>query len=218
MIAGSAVAALALFVVVGVFTPLMGVREIEIVGASSLDVSELEQSLERLDGVPLAAVNDSDVAQALERFPLVQRYAVERVPPHTLRVRIVERVPVLAIENGDALQHFDAAGVHVGSAEGPVEGVPKAQGGTRQLDSAAFEAGARIVRDMPADLRDRMVEVKASGDQDVTFTTSDGLQVVWGSAEDTRRKAVVLRTLLDALGGRSIELIDVSSPAAPIFR
>lgn len=217
-VVGSSVAALAVFVLVGVFTPLMGVREIEIVGVSAVNADDLEESLARFRGTPLALVSDRDVETAFESFPLIQRYAVERVPPHTLRVRIVERLPVLSIERGDAFRQFDAAGVLVGSSEEPVPGVPLAAGAAAQLESEAFDASARIVRDMPSELRERVVEVKASGDQDVRLTLEDGLEVIWGGPEDTRRKSVVLATMMEALEDRQVELIDVSSSEAPIFR
>ena len=45
-----------------------------------------------------------------------------------------------------------------------------------------------------------------------------GVQVVWGEADETPRKAVVLAAILGALGERPVSLIDVSSSEAPIFR
>lgn len=218
LIAGAAVAGLALFVLVGVFTPAMGVREVEIVGASSANTDDLQKSLASFEGVPLALVNDRDVALALESYPLIQRYAVERIPPHTLRVRIVERVPVLAIEQGDEFRQYDAAGVLIGKTEKRVKGVPVAKGEVARTDSQAFEAAAQILRDIPAELRERITSARATGDQDVTLKLRGGPRVMWGSTEDTQRKALVLDAMLETLEGRQVKLIDVSSPSAPIFR
>lgn len=218
LIVGSSVGALVLFVMVGVFTPVMGVRQFEIVGAEAVSTEDLEESLASFEGTPLALVSDRDVEIALRDFPLIQRYAVERVPPDTLRVRIVERVPVLSIKEDGEFRRYDAAGVLVGSSKKSVKGVPLARGGAAELGTPAFEASARIVRDMPVELRKKVARVKASGDQDVTLTLRGGLRVIWGSPEDTQRKAVVLDAMLKALQGRDVGLIDVSSSEAPIFR
>ena len=79
LVAGGAVVALALFVVVGAFSPLMAVREVQIVGASQVNVDELQGALARFDGTPLALVDEREVHRALEPFPLIQRYSVERI-------------------------------------------------------------------------------------------------------------------------------------------
>lgn len=218
LIALAAVAALALFVIVGAFTPLMAVREVQVVGAGTVNRGDVERALARFDGRPLALVDDADVHRALEPFPLIQRYAVERVPPHTLVVRIEERVPVVSVPSGDGYAFYDAAGVLLGRSDAPPVGVPAASGSVVDLSSAAFQSAARTLRDMPAELREQIVAVAASSAQDVTFTLASGVQVLWGDAERTRFKAVVLQTMLASLGERPVELIDVSSPDAPVFR
>lgn len=219
LIAGAAVAGLALFVLVGAFTPLMAVREVQVVGASTVNQGDVEQALARFDGRPLALVDDADVHRALEPFPLIQRYAVERVPPHTLVVRIEERIPVVSVQEGDeGYAFYDAAGVLLGSGEAPPAGVPAASGSVADLSSAAFQSAARTLRDMPAELREQIVGVAASSAQDVTFTLASGVRVLWGDAERIPSKAAVLQTMLTALGDRPLDLIDVSSPDAPVFR
>ena len=217
-IALGAVGALVVFVSAGVFTPLMAVRSVQVVGAVGVNVAEVEQALARFDGVPLALVHDADVHRALEPFPLIQRYAVELIPPHTLKVRIEERVPVLSIEQDGVFALYDAAGVLLGSADAPPAGVPVASGGITDLTSEAFASASRVLRDMPAELRAQVVSVVASSGQDVTLVLTSGVEVFWGDAEETKRKAVVLTSMVAALGDRAVTHIDVSSSSAPVFR
>jgi cell division septal protein FtsQ len=217
LIAAGAVVALALFVVVGAFTPLMAVREVQVIGAGTVSQGDVERALARFDGRPLALVDDADVHRALEPFPLIQRYAVERVPPHTLVVRIEERVPVVSVQGDDGYAFYDAAGVLLGRGEAPPAGVPAASGSVVDLSSAAFQSAARTLRDMPSGLREQIVEVAASSAQDVTFTLANGVQVLWGDADRIQSKAAVLQTMISSLGDRPVELIDVSSPDAPVF-
>ncbi|QYM76392.1 FtsQ-type POTRA domain-containing protein [Leucobacter luti] len=214
----SAVAALALFVVVGVFTPLMAVREVNIEGASAVNAEEVGAALARFEGVPLALVEDRDVHRALEPFPLIQRYAVERTPPHTMTVRIEERVPVVSLPSAGGVGLYDAAGVLLGSAEAAPAGVPLGSGSLTDRSSDAFRSASRALRDMPAELRAQITSVTASSGQDVTFVLSSGVQVLWGDSDQTRRKSTVLTSMLAALADRPISQIDVSSSEAPVFQ
>jgi hypothetical protein len=71
---------------------------------------------------------------------------------------------------------------------------------------------------MPAELRAQIVSVTGSSAQDVTFTLSSGVEVLWGDADRTRYKAEVLSRMLVALADRGVAHIDVSSAEAPVFR
>nr|WP_245190105.1 FtsQ-type POTRA domain-containing protein [Leucobacter exalbidus] len=206
------------FVAVCAFTPVTAVHEVRVEGAQSVREADVVRALSRFDGVPLALVDDAEVHRALEVFPLIQRYQVERIPPHTLVVQITERVPVITIEHNGTFDQFDAAGVKVGSGKAPAAGVPVGAGAITDRASPAFAAAARVVRDQPAELRARVVSITATSAQDVTLTLDNGLQVTWGGDADTQRKSVVLQSMLTALADRPIENIDVSSPYAPVFR
>lgn len=216
LVAGAAIAGLALFVAVGVFTPLMAVREVRIVGAEQMSTADLEAAMSRFEGVPLALVSDQDVHRALEPFPLIERYAIERIPPQTLVLRIEERDAVVAIERDGAFALYDPAGVLLGTAAERPEGVPLAAGAVLDPSSPAFQAAARIIRDLPEDVRTGLAGVQASTPQDVTLTLAGGTEVIWGGTEETQRKAVVVRSLIASLGFPA--MIDVSAPDNPVFK
>lgn len=218
LVAGGAVAALALFIALCAFTPLTAVRDVQITGAKAVPEEDLQRALSRFEGVPLALVDDGEVHKALEVFPLIQRYKVERVPPHTLLVQVEERLPVIAIKGEGGFEQFDAAGVKVGVSETATEGVPEGRGAVSDRTSPAFGAAARIIRDIPVELRAQVRSVEASGAQDVALTLTSGLRVAWGDDSRSARKAIVLQTMLTALGDRALEVVDVSSPDAPVFQ
>lgn len=218
LIAGGAVVALVLFVLAGVVTPLTAVRTVEVAGTALVDAKEVKQALSQFEGVPLALVDDDDVHRALEPFPLIQRYALERIPPHTLLVRLEERLPVLSMEIDGKFGLYDAAGVKIGTTDSPPVGVPVGSGGVLDVSSEAFRATATILRDIPASLREQVGGAAASSGQDVTLTLLNGVKVVWGEDTDTQRKAVVLAAMIKALADTPVEEIDVSSNEAPVFR
>lgn len=211
-----AVLALAATVVLGVFTPIMAVREIEVLGAQQVNVSDVQEALGRFEGIPLALVGEQELHRALEPFPLIQRYSIERIPPHTLLVHIEERRPVIAIAGDAGYRMLDAAGVLTGEASEVPSGIVRASGGVVDAASPAFAAAAKVVRDLPDDIRVQVAEISASGEQDISFILHSGVTAVWGDVVDTQRKAVVLRAMLAAVGGATY--IDVSAPEAPVFQ
>ena len=213
-----AIAALAVFVLAGVVTPLTAVREVQVAGASLVAAEDVQASLEGLTGTPLALVDDAEVHRLLEPFPLIQRYAIERIPPHTLKVRIEERVPVLSIEDDGEYRLYDPAGVLVATAAERPEGVALGTDRVTETASESFAVAATVLRDMPADLRERVAQAHATSGQDLGFVLTSGEEIVWGDAEQTQRKAVVLTAMLTALEGETVEVIDVSSSEAPVFQ
>ncbi|MBP6683789.1 MAG: FtsQ-type POTRA domain-containing protein [Leucobacter sp.] len=212
------IAGLVLFVLLGTLTPIMSVRDIKIEGATTVDVEEITAALSEFDGVPLALVDENDVLRALEGFPLIQRFAVERVPPSTLVVRIEERVPTIALQEGDAFRLYDAAGVLVGEVAERPEGVPLGGEGLQVTSSKGFLAASEVVRDMPASLRAQLASVNAVSGQDVTLNLASGIEVFWGNPDETKRKSLVLETMLVSLKDRPVTHIDVSSTESPIFK
>lgn len=210
-----AVLLLALFVAIGVYTPIMAVRDIRVQGTATVSASEIEGALEKFQGVPLALVDDQEVHRALELFPVIKSYATERIPPHTLLIRVEERMPVLAYEREDGFDLRDPAGVLIDRVSERPVGVPLASAELQDTASPAFGAVASVIRDLPSSLRDRLVAAQATNAQDVTFTLDSGTQVLWGDVADTQRKAIVLEALIGAIGTPSF--IDVSAPEAPVF-
>lgn len=218
LIGVSSVLALVLFVFVGTFTPIMAVRDIQIEGAETVSVADVSAALQEFEGTPIALVDETEVLHALSNFPIIQRFAIERIPPHTLLVRIEERVPVIALEDDGVIRLYDAAGVLLGQPEERPEGVPLGGNGVRNTASDAFGEASKVVRDMPAELRASIAEVNASTGQDVTFALVNGIEVFWGNSDETKRKSLILQTMLASLEGRAVEHIDVSSVESPIFK
>ncbi|MGR4009603.1 FtsQ-type POTRA domain-containing protein [Leucobacter sp. 1207-22] len=217
-IVGGTVLGLALFVLIGVFTPIMSVRNIEVTGTSTLDPAVVAEQLATLEGQPLALVSKDDVFQALEGFPLIERFGVELIPPSTLIVRVQERTPVIALKGDGGFTLYDAAGVQVGTAAERPAGVPLANEQVSDVTTPAFAEAARIIRDLPADPRNKIVEVSAKGAQDVRFKLEGGVEVFWGNRDRTQAKAAVLVKMLASLQDRGVSYIDVSSSEAPVFR
>lgn len=217
LIAGGAILALITLVTVSIFSPLMHLKNITVIGANRVDVAALTASLESQIGTPLALLDRNLVAQSLEKFPAIQEYSLEIAPPNELVVRIVERTGVLNVPRAGRFELVDVAGVVIETSQTPVGGYPVAEAMVVKTKSPAFQAAAQSLRRMQPELAAQIVTASATTDQDVTFAMNTGVVIVWGSSEDSVRKSVLVSKMLSSLAGRSFSRIDVSSVQAPVF-
>ncbi|SJN19430.1 Cell division protein FtsQ [Microbacterium esteraromaticum] len=210
-----AVVALVLGSVIAAYSPLFAVEEITVAGAKTVDAATVQEALADQLGSPLALVDASAVRSALMEFPMIESYALEARPPHELLVRIVERTPIGVIRSDAGYTLVDAAGVVLATTPKQPEGQPRLAI-SEGTDSGAFRSAGLVIRSLPADLRAKIVEVRASSADDVTLKLADGKSIIWGSEKQSVEKAEVLVKLIAAVPeGRSF---DVSSPTAAVVR
>lgn len=207
----ASVAALALLAAGVAYSPLMALREIRVEGASRVPAADIRAAFDDRLGTPLPLIASDDVQLRLSAFPLIETYVTETVPPGTLVVRIVERTPVGVVRTSTGFVSADAAGVVIERHDAPPEGLPlvTAEGG---LDGDAFRAAGAVLRSLPADLRARVAEVTADTPDDVRLELVEGAVVVWGSADESPMKAIVLERLMAAAPPGSVHRYDVSAP------
>ena len=213
------VAAIALFVVafvaVGIFTPLLSVRQVAVTGVQRADEEAIVESLNQLQGRPLAQVTDSDVAALLQPYVLVQSYSVRTEPPSKLIVDIVERVPVGAVESQGSVVIVDAIGTELWRTDALPKDIPQIKSGG--IGTPGFTAATAASLALHDSFRARVQTVTARSLDSVELTLRDGTRVVWGSAENSERKAQVLEALVAATDGTP-RYYDVSSPDNPVTR
>ncbi|HSP52685.1 MAG TPA: FtsQ-type POTRA domain-containing protein [Cryobacterium sp.] len=211
------VAVLVAFVLVGTFSPLMALRTIEVVGANRVPAGQIQSALEGQLGTPLPLVDFAQVKKELSAFTLIQSYVTESRPPNTLVVRIVEREPVGALVTEAGFDLVDAAGVVIQSSVERPAGYAtiNARAGA---GSAGFRAATAVIAALPADIRTTLDTVTAATTDDVTLTLVGGARVVWGSAEKSDFKAVVLTALIVSNPVGSVGEYDVSSPDSAVLR
>lgn len=211
------VVALVLVVGVGAYSPLMALREVRVEGASRIPAAEVEAAFAETMGTPLPLIASADVLAALSNFPLIETYSTETIPPGTLVVRIVERVPVGVVDTGEGLELVDAAGVVIERPDERPEGQPLidvAEG----LAGEGFRAASAVIRSLPPEVRGQLVKATAATADDVRLELATGATVVWGSAEESAQKAFVLATLMRAAPPDTVGEYDVSSPASVVTR
>lgn len=213
----SAFALLVAFVLVGAYSPVMALRTIDVVGTSRIPAEEVQKALSGQIGTPLPIVDFDRIKNELSSFTLIQSYATESRPPNTLVVRIVEREPVGLLQTAGGFDLVDAAGVVLASSADRPEGFPVVNA-TKGPGHAGFTAAAAVIRTLPENIRTQLDTVTAATADDVTLTLAGGARVVWGSAEQSEYKAVVLAALMVSYPPGSVGEYDVTSPDSAVLR
>lgn len=214
VVIGSILAVVAV-VGVGAYSPLMALRDVRVEGAQRVPAAEVQAAFADVMGTPLTLIDGAEVHAAMSRFPLIETYATETIPPGTLVVRIVERTPVGVIDTGSGLELVDGAGVVIERPEERPPGQPfiEVDGG---VADEGFRAVAGVVRSLPADVRAQLTRATADTADDVRLELEGGASVVWGSAEESALKATVLATLMRAAPPDTVSQYDVSAPSSPV--
>ena len=200
------------------YSPLFAVENIRIVGAEQLDTAAVEAALADQVGTPLPRVDASEVKAALLAFPLIETYTLEARPPHDLVVRVVERTPIGVVSSAAGFTVVDAAGVALSTTAAAPANQPvlTVRGGVR---SDAFTAVGLVLRSLPEPIRLQVTAVAATSPDDVRLTLGGtDTEIVWGSAEDSAMKSVVLEKTMLARPPADVSSYDVSSPAAVVVR
>ena len=216
--AAASVVILALATIGAAYSPLFAVERVVVVGAEQLEAAEISEALEGQVGTPLPLVDESAVKAELVAFPLVESYTLEARPPHDLVVRIVERTPIGLVETRAGYTLVDAAGVALSTSAQPSPGTPvlSITGG---VDSDAFAAAGQVMRSLPEELRVQVTAVSATTPDDVTLSLGESnAQVVWGSAEESAKKALNLAKIMASKPPADVSVYDVSSPDAIVVR
>jgi cell division septal protein FtsQ len=139
IVAAAAAAAVIGAGVGALYTPLVGVRSVRIVGAGSLPAAQLT----RIAGVghqPMIDVRPSRVVARLEAVPIVGQVRVERLWPSTVRIQLTLRAPVAQTQIGLRTFELDATGRLLAEVAAPVPGRPFVNG----LSSATEALGAWV--------------------------------------------------------------------------
>jgi cell division protein FtsQ len=178
-----------------VLSPLMALEKIEVVGLVSLDESVVVGAVADQRGRPLALLDFDDVRSKLGTVPQIESFATELRPPHTLVIRVVERVAVGSIRVATGYDVVDAAGVVIAFSEGEPAGIPAIF--TADAAGPGFDAIVATLSALPTDVRADVKSISAESRDSVTFLLrSAAHEIRWGSDESASQKSAVLRQAL----------------------
>jgi cell division protein FtsQ len=219
---GTAVLAAATLAYAAFWSPLLQVREVEVVGAEKTVTEEVVAITDLDEDANLLLVSTDEIARRAERLPWVRSAEVERILPGKVRVTVTERRPALALTVGAARWTIDRRGNVLAAGAG--RRLPSLAGVElsglepgKRLEDAEIVAALRVFRSMPRPLRRRLVAIIAPTPERITLSLDDGTQIRYGDAKRMRAKNKVLRALRARLRRQqqTARYIDVRVPANP---
>ncbi|MHA6759258.1 cell division protein FtsQ/DivIB [Streptacidiphilus sp. PAMC 29251] len=207
------------------FSPVLDVRTVAVSGTRVLTADQVLAAAQVPLGGPLERLDTGAArARVLKALPRVAQVQVSTSLPHTVRVRITERIAVAAVKGADGrFTQVDASGVRFATGATAPAGVPVVQlalSAAGKAGLASFPepvlvaAAVDVAKALPAPVSGRTSSVIVHSYDDLELQLTDGSRVLWGSSERDSRKAVVLVALLRQKG----TTYDVSAPDDPAVR
>lgn len=195
------------------FTPIMSARNIVVVGVGAVTQEEVVAAAAVQSGTPLLQVDTDAVAERVAAIRRVASARVQRQYPSTLRVTVIERVPVVVKDFPDGPHLFDKDGVDFATAPPPA-GVPYLDADNPGPSDAPTKAALQVMTALRPEVAGQVGRVAAPSVAAITLTLTDGRVVVWGTTDRTEEKALKLGALLTQPG----QTYDVSSPDLPTVK
>jgi cell division protein FtsQ len=202
------------------WSSLLTVKQIEITGAPTLKSErEIAKSLDLSIGDKLARVDARALANRLNAIEWIESADISRNWLHgKVAVDLQARTPVaLYTELGKPQVALDASGISFLLPGQIPDGLPRVSSSSVASGLIAIE----IFTQMPKEFSDGIDRLTAVSPTNIVINgkfSGRNLQIVWGDSEDTSLKLKVITALLDRPENKSIRLIDVTAPHAPIVK
>lgn len=188
------------------------VRAVHITGAVHTSRAEVDAIVARYVGANLFRIDIADVQGDLSRLPWVSRIEIEKKLPDTLRIRVVERVPVALAQSKSEFRYVDETGVpfaplSVGAGNPDLPLIAA----TDQGQLARAVGFIRHLRSRDPELYARISEVRPIPPHGFAFFDRDLRTFVYANPDDLSRKWRDLYALADAenLRQANIEYADL---------
>jgi cell division protein FtsQ len=189
------------------FTPVMSARSLVVTGTGGVTREQVVGAAAVRLRTPLLQIDTDAVADRVAGIRGVASARVQREYPSTLRITIVERIPLVVKDFPDGPHLFDRDGVDFATAP-PPPGLPYLDVDNPGPADPSTKAALQVVTALRPDVIAQVGRVAAPSVASVTLTLNDGRIVVWGTTDRTDEKADKLAALLTRPG----RVYDVSSP------
>ncbi|HTM83392.1 MAG TPA: FtsQ-type POTRA domain-containing protein [Mycobacterium sp.] len=195
------------------FTPIMSARHVDVRGLAEVSQQEVLAAAAVPVGSPLLQIDTDAVAGRVATIRRVASARVQRDYPSTLRITVVERVPVVVREYPDGPHLFDRDGVDFAIAP-PPRSLPYLDADNPGPSDPPTAAALEVMLALPPEVAGQVGRIAAPSVASITLTLTDGRVVVWGTTDRTDEKALKLAALLTRPG----QTYDVSSPDLPTVK
>ena len=198
---------------------LLDVDHIAVSGGSIVTPAEAMAGAGLRSGQPMVSVDTAAAERRLRRLPWVDTAVVDRAFPNTVRIHLTERVAVAAAARpAGGWVLLDRGGRVLAEQSDRTANLPQVigAGGTpapgENLDTA--RPALDVVAALPEAVRREIQSVNLDGEA-VTLRMG-AREVRFGPPTQLAAKVAALGVLLERVGSRSVAVLDVRVPQAPV--
>ncbi len=196
------------------FSSMLGVQQVDVVGASSVPADQVRGTAAVPDQKPMLRLDTDEIRDRVAQMPGIATVDVSRSWPGTLEITVTERAAIAFFDSGpggDGVHLVDGGGVVFKTVKERPAGLPELKLPSVSADDPVTRAVTGVLGVIPLQLLKQVTTATAKTPGSVEFALADGKTVRWGTPADTERKAKVLAALLTREG----KVFDVSAPDLP---
>jgi cell division protein FtsQ len=196
------------------FSPVFGVRTVEVRGNHVLGADQVRAAARVSNGTPLVRLDTAAVTRRVETLDDVASAQVSTSFPSTVVITIEERVPVGYLSRSGRILLVDRTGDAYRMAPAAPAGLPKLVVATGAQERSAAAAVAAVAAALPHVVRVQVRSIQALDADSITLVLTRDRVVRWGSSDRTAAKARVLPVLLRP----RVHQVDLTNPDQPFTR
>jgi cell division protein FtsQ len=219
-----AVALVVLAVLAGAFlllrhSGLVAVEKVRMSGVQGPEAHAIEGALtSAARRMSTLDVNERALRAAVAAFPVVREVRASAGFPHSLRITVVEQLPVAVLASAGVRSAVAADGIVLGpallSSSLPTLQVPFLPAQGQRVSVPSLLASLAVLGAAPRALAARIASVTTSA-KGLTVTMQGGLQVIFGDASRPRAKWLSLAAVLADASSAGASYVDVRLPSRP---
>lgn len=199
---------------------LVAIEHVTVTGESGPDARAIRSALTAAArGMTTLDVRAGQFRTAVSSFPEVKHLDVSTQFPHGIRIRVVEQLPVAAVEVAGRRIAVASDGtlLHDVSTASSLPLIPLTipPGGPRVTDPSAINAVALLTA-VPYQLLSRISQVTTVAGHGLVAQLRSGPSIYFGAAADLRAKWTAATAVLADPGSAGAAYIDVTDPVRPV--
>jgi cell division protein FtsQ len=215
LVAAATVAVAVLVTWLVAFSPVFGVRTIEVRGAHALNAAQVRSAAGIKNGTPLVRVDTAAATQRIEKLADVASAQVSTSFPSKVVITVDEREPVGYVHQAAGHEVLvDRTGDQYREVHTVPKGLPKFVVPVGTSARTTGGAVATVAAALPATLLRHVKSIEALDTNAITLVLTRDRVVQWGSAGRSAEKAHLLPTLLR----HGVTQVDLTNPDQPFTR
>ena len=220
---GAAIAAVVLALLGGAWlwlrdSPLVAIDRVTVTRAAGPDARAIRSALvTAARGMTTLDVGTGQLRTAVSPYPEVKSIQVSPQPPHGIRIRVIEQLPVAVVQLGNRTMSVAGDGTLLpgtGGSRLPKIPLPVPPGGPRLTEPSAL-AAVRALAAAPYQLLARITQATQVAAHGVVAQLRDGPAIYLGDDSDLHAKWMAAIAVLASPHSGGASYIDVTFPGRP---